>query len=79
LVYAQAVRQAELYARFFQQVVHDSLELVAGLVVGDGCATDQAPLVASMIVAQARGPQFDLLATSDHERVGARFRRCSSS
>lgn len=48
-------------------------ELVAGLVVADGCPTDQAPLVASMIVAQARGLQLDLHATSDHERVDRGF------
>lgn len=72
-VYAQAVREPERYERYLQQVVHDSLALVAGLMTAEGCPPEQAPLVASVIVAQARGLQLDLLATDDHERVDRAF------
>jgi len=72
-VFAQAVREPERYERFLQQVVRDSLTLMEDLVVADGCPREQAPLVASMIVAQARGLQLDLLATNDRERVDHAF------
>jgi AcrR family transcriptional regulator len=72
-VFAQAVREPERYERFLQQVVRDSLMLMESLVVADGCPREQAPLVASLIVAQARGLQLDLLATDDRERVDHAF------
>lgn len=72
-VFAQAVREPERYERFLRQVVHDSLTLMANLAVADGCPREQAPLVASMVVAQARGLQLDLLATDDHDRVDRAF------
>jgi hypothetical protein len=72
-VFAQAVREPAQYERFLQQVVRDSLTLMEGLVVADGCPREQAPLVASMIVAQARGLQLDLLATDDRDRVDRAF------
>jgi AcrR family transcriptional regulator len=72
-VLAQAAREPERYGRFLQQVVHDSLTLMESLVVTDGCPREQAPLVATMIVAQARGLQLDLLATNDRERVNHTF------
>ncbi|WP_433022494.1 TetR/AcrR family transcriptional regulator [Kribbella sp. CA-294648] len=72
-VFAQAVREPAQYERFLQQVVRDSLTLMEGLVGADGCPREQAPLVASMIVAQARGLQLDLLATNDRDRVDRAF------
>jgi hypothetical protein len=72
-VYAQAVRQPERYERYLQQVVHDSLKLMESLVKAEGCPPARAPIVASMIVAQARGLQLDLLATDDRERVDRSF------
>jgi AcrR family transcriptional regulator len=72
-VFAQAVREPERYERFLQQVVRDSLMLMESLVVADGCPREQAPLVGSLIVAQARGLQLDLLATDDRERVDHAF------
>jgi AcrR family transcriptional regulator len=72
-VFAQAAREPERYERFLRQVVHDSLTLMKRLVVADGCPEEQAPLVASMIVAQARGLQLDLLATNDRERIDNTF------
>ncbi|UMP01288.1 TetR/AcrR family transcriptional regulator [Amycolatopsis sp. EV170708-02-1] len=72
-VFAQAARDPERYERFLQQVVRDSLTLMESLVIADGCPRDQAPLMATMIVAQARGLQLDLLATGDRERVDRTF------
>ncbi|AIG77255.1 Hypothetical protein AJAP_21985 [Amycolatopsis japonica] len=72
-VFAQAARDPDRYERFRQQVVLDSLTLMEGLVIADGCPREQAPLVATMIVAQARGLQLDLLATGDRERVDRTF------
>ncbi|MFD5244914.1 TetR/AcrR family transcriptional regulator [Amycolatopsis sp. NPDC058340] len=72
-VFAQAARDPGRYERFLQEVVRDSLTLMEGLVVADGCAREQAPLLATMIVAQARGLQLDLLATGDRERVDRTF------
>jgi AcrR family transcriptional regulator len=72
-VFAQAAREPERYDRFLQQVVHDSLTLMKRLVLTDGCPEEQAPLVASMIVAQARGLQLDLITTNDRERVDDTF------
>lgn len=72
-VFAQAAREPDRYERFLQQVVHDSLTLMQRLVIADGCPEEQAPLVASMIVAQARGLQLDLLTTGDRERIDDTF------
>lgn len=72
-VFAQAAREPNRYERFLQQVVHDSLTLMRQLVIADGCPDEQAPFVASMIVAQARGLQLDLLTTGDRERVDHTF------
>ncbi|WP_433654258.1 TetR/AcrR family transcriptional regulator [Nocardia sp. CA-128927] len=72
-IYAQAVREPATYERYLQQVVRDSLTLMQDLVIAEGCPAEQAPLVASMIVAQARGLQLDLLATNDRERVDQSF------
>lgn len=72
-VYAQAVREPATYERYLQQVVRDSLTLMQDLIIAEGCPAEQAPLVASMIVAQARGLQLDLLATNDRERVDQSF------
>jgi len=72
-VFAQAVREPARYERFLQQVARDSLTLMEGLVVADGCPREQAPLVASVIVAQARGLQLDLLATNERDRVDRAF------
>ncbi|MFI6833636.1 TetR/AcrR family transcriptional regulator [Kribbella sp. NPDC050241] len=72
-VFAQAVREPARYERFLQQVVRDSLALMEGVAVADGCPRDQAPLVASMVVAQARGLQLDLIATNDRDRVDRAF------
>ncbi|WP_039643193.1 TetR/AcrR family transcriptional regulator [Streptomyces sp. 769] len=72
-VYAQAVRQPERYGHYLQQVVHESLKLMESLVEAEGCPPARATLVASVIVAQARGLQLDLLATGDRERVDRSF------
>lgn len=72
-IFAQAAREPESYERFLRQVVHDSLTLMKRLVKVDGCPEEQAPLVASMIVAQARGLQLDLLTTNDRERIDDTF------
>lgn len=72
-VHALAVREPERYTRYLQRAAHDSLALMESLVVAEGCPADQAPLVASMIVAQARGLQLDLLATADRDRVDRSF------
>lgn len=72
-VFAQATREPERYERFLQQSMHDALALMQRLVLMEGCPGEQAPLIASMIVAQARGLQLDLLATNDRERVDQTF------
>lgn len=72
-VFAQATREPERYERFLQQSMHDALALMQRLVLTEGCPGEQAPLIASMIVAQARGLQLDLLATNDRERVDQTF------
>ncbi|MFE6690976.1 TetR/AcrR family transcriptional regulator [Streptomyces sp. NPDC057743] len=72
-VHALAVRQPERYKRHLQRAAHDSLALMESLVLAEGCPAGQASLVASMIVAQARGLQLDLLATEDQDRVDRSF------
>lgn len=72
-VFAQATREPERYERFLQHAMHDALALMRQLVLAEGCPGEQAPLMASMIVAQARGLQLDLLATNDRERVDRTF------
>ncbi|MER7420461.1 TetR/AcrR family transcriptional regulator [Micromonospora peucetia] len=72
-VFAQATREPERYERFLQQAMRDALGLMQLLVMAEGCPGEQAPLIASMIVAQARGLQLDLLATNDRERVDHTF------
>ncbi|TDB73188.1 TetR/AcrR family transcriptional regulator [Micromonospora sp. KC723] len=72
-VLAQATREPERYERFLQKAMHDALGLMQRLVLAEGCPGEQAPLIASMIVAQARGLQLDLLATNDRERVDHAF------
>ncbi|MFJ9526433.1 TetR/AcrR family transcriptional regulator [Streptomyces cyaneofuscatus] len=73
-VHALAVREPERYSRHLQRAAHDSLALMESLVVAEGCPADQAPLVASMIVA-TRGAclQLDLLATAERDRVDRSF------
>jgi len=41
--------------------------------MAQGCPAAQAAPVASIIMAQARGLQLDLLATGDQDRVGHSF------
>lgn len=72
-VFAQAAREPESYGRFLQQVVHDSLTLMERLLIADGCPREQAPPIATMIVAQARGLQLDLLSTGDRDRADRAF------
>jgi AcrR family transcriptional regulator len=72
-VYAQAVREPDRYERYLQRVAKDSLALMENLLRADGCPADQAPLLASLVVAQARGLQLDLIATQDHDRVDRSF------
>ncbi|GGM67006.1 TetR family transcriptional regulator [Micromonospora sonchi] len=72
-VFAQATREPQRYERFLQQSMHDALALMQRLVLAEGCPGEQAPMIASMIVAQARGLQLDLLATNDRERVDQTF------
>lgn len=72
-VHALAVRDPERYARFLRQVVHDSLTLMETIVAAEGCPAEQVPLVASMVIAQARGLQWDLTATADRDRVDRSF------
>ncbi|WP_162834140.1 TetR/AcrR family transcriptional regulator [Amycolatopsis circi] len=72
-VFAQATREPKSYGRFLQQVVHDSLTLMKQLVIADGCPRENAPAIATMIVAQARGLQLALLATDDRDRIDRAF------
>lgn len=72
-VYLQAMREPERYERYIQRVLRDAHLLLEHLVRAVGCPADQAPLVASMIVAQARGLQLDLVVTADHDRVDRSF------
>ena len=66
-------REPERYERFLQRSAHDALALAERLVVAEGFPGDRAPAIATMIVAQARGLQLDLLTTGDRERVDRAF------
>ncbi|ASR37708.1 hypothetical protein BAY61_24905 [Prauserella marina] len=72
-VYTQAVREPDRYERYLREAVADAHAVIEQLVVADGCPAERVPAVASMIVAQARGLQLELLATGDHDRVDRAF------
>ncbi|MEU3273143.1 TetR/AcrR family transcriptional regulator [Saccharomonospora sp. NPDC006951] len=72
-VYTQAVREPERYERYLREAVAGAHAVIEELVVAEGCPAEEAKEVASMVVAQARGLQLELLATGDHERVDRAF------
>ncbi|MBF6214015.1 TetR/AcrR family transcriptional regulator [Nocardia puris] len=54
-------------------LVDDWLHLITEALVRHGWARDTAPVIATLILAQVRGLQLDLLATGDRERVESAF------
>lgn len=72
-VYVQAVRYPDRFGKHLEWAVHGSRQLMESLVRADGCPAEQAGPVASMIVAQLRGLQLDLVATGERGRVDEAF------
>jgi AcrR family transcriptional regulator len=69
--YGYAMRQPERHQVFFDVIVSDWLRQITGFAEQFGYAPDEAEGFATVVLAQLRGLQLDLLATGDHDRVGA--------
>ncbi|CAM4278778.1 transcriptional regulator BetI [Mycobacterium basiliense] len=68
--YGQAVRNPEEYRAFLDRIVSGWVEVIRHHAVEAGCPSDEAGTFATLLLAQMRGLQFDLLATGDSARIG---------
>ncbi|AGC60228.1 MULTISPECIES: TetR/AcrR family transcriptional regulator [Mycobacterium] len=69
--YAQAVRHPDEYRGFLDRIVTDWIETIRQHAVQAGCPSEEAENFATLLIAQLRGLQFDLLASNDRARVAA--------
>lgn len=67
----QALMHPDRYPRLLSSVVTDWIDIIARLAVESGCPSEDAPRFATLLLAQLRGLQLDLLVTGDHDRVNA--------
>ena len=67
--YGQALMHPDRYQHFLNGVVTNWLGVVTHLAISAGCPADEAPRFATVLLAQIRGLQLDLLATGDTARV----------
>ncbi|MFC4909587.1 TetR/AcrR family transcriptional regulator [Actinomadura gamaensis] len=67
----QALMHPDRYPRLLSSVVTDWIDIIARLAVESGCPPEDAPRFATLLLAQVRGLQLDLLITGDHDRVDA--------
>ncbi len=67
--YGQALMHPERYSHFLDGVVRGWLEIIRRLALEQGCPPRDAERFATVLLAQFRGLQLDLLATGDRARV----------
>jgi AcrR family transcriptional regulator len=61
------------YARTVKRSMDGRIHALADAVMAQGCPPEEAPAVATLMLAQLRGLLTDLLVTGDEERVGAAY------
>ncbi|QUR68146.1 TetR/AcrR family transcriptional regulator [Mycobacterium spongiae] len=72
-VYGQAVQDPVEYRAFLDRMVTGWIEIIRDHALKAGCPHHEADNFATLLFAQIRGLQFDLLATGDNERIAAAF------
>jgi hypothetical protein len=71
--YGQGLMHPDRYGRLLDHIVTDWLNLIGLQVRMLGCPADDAPVFASLVLAQLRGLLMDLLTTGDRQRVDRAF------
>jgi AcrR family transcriptional regulator len=61
------------YGVAMKRSIEARTDMMADWIVAQGCPIDQAPAVATLLIAELRGLMSDLLVTGDEERVAAAF------
>ncbi|WP_203335721.1 hypothetical protein [Nocardioides limicola] len=69
-IYGQALREPDRFRRLLDGVVRDWIGLIGRLAADAGGPPDRTAAFATLLLAQLRGLQLDLLATGDNARVG---------
>ncbi|MCH9640254.1 MAG: TetR/AcrR family transcriptional regulator [Actinomycetia bacterium] len=69
--YGQALRNPEEHRALLNNIVTRWIEVIRRLALQAGCPRCDADDFATVLVAQLRGLQLDLLATDDHDRVNS--------
>ncbi|MDX6231411.1 MAG: hypothetical protein QOH68_362 [Nocardioidaceae bacterium] len=72
-VIGDAARQPESVGRLSQTIIQDWLEPIERTLVQDGWDSAQASAVATLLLAQVRGLQLDLLVSGDRRRADIAF------
>ena len=68
-VVGRATRDGGRVAELAQASIHDWLNVIAAQLVRTGCSPKEADTLATLLLAQVRGLQVDLLLTGDRRRV----------
>lgn len=68
-VVGRATREGGRVAELAQASIHDWLNVIAAQLVRTGCSPKEADTLATLVLAQVRGLQVDLLLTGDRRRV----------
>ncbi|OBJ45543.1 transcriptional regulator [Mycolicibacterium mucogenicum] len=68
-VVGRATREGGRVAELAQASIHDWLNIIAAQLVRTGCSPKEADTLATLVLAQVRGLQVDLLLTGDRRRV----------
>lgn len=71
--YGQAITSPDRNQRMLDHVVSDWLGVISGYLESAGCPSDERDALATLILAQVRGLQLDLLTTGDRKRIDAAF------
>lgn len=72
-IYGLGIRDHTRFGDLLEAVVHDFIAPLEERLIQDGWSADQAPAVATTLLAQIRGLQLDLAATGDRERIDEAF------
>lgn len=72
-IYGLALRDHDRYAHLLEATVHDFISPIEAMLINDGMPAKRAGVMATALLAQIRGLQFDLAATGDRDRVDAAF------
>ncbi|MDJ0491395.1 TetR/AcrR family transcriptional regulator [Rhodococcus qingshengii] len=69
----RTAREPDRGGRIVQSIVNDWLMPIEERLMRDGWLPDDASIMATLILAQVRGLQLDLVMTGDHDRVDRAF------